>query len=1479
MEQVNLFHKGVVSGLDYSKVGKDQWVFPSQNVRIINREGQGLIVTLLKGVEQEFSLPIGYEVIGAIIHQGIFYIISYSMNDRLCEVGCYPSPKSYTVNPRGNIIVNAESGFEFVYKPLPNYSVLSGTLSRTRFRTNLFGYDEKVILSMLPVYSYDESVDIIIADGVHSNKVINTGFDKSGLLTTRIITAEDFAGALDQVKTTNKYPRMEQFEALTGLDDIFAARNSTMQAYEQRVLPGATQTVTWGLQSGIRVKMDEEFISSDNYHVSAGNGFYQVTRSAKMEFNVSVRVKINAQYLGTSNFIIQACILNLNLIRERAGIKTIVKTMQASAVPALGPVSLVLGFGSGEIDFQINDIVYLEVTPEPFSWTNSMGSIAIFYVTVEKDGTYWYKNILEVAERSIVLNSGGELLPGNYFLFLRYSTFDFNRTGFVVSFGPVSVHEGLQLANVEGGKHDIPTTKKMDLILENLDTSYEYFEIGIVRYFGELGYIQRDIYLLENRYSTKDPNISIIGTEKRLPLTFAEVSEYNGVEKTCKAQRIINNRYYGANWIGINVNYQKLAQLALQVKARYTINKSIIDTNINELESGLGTTTEHKMFYGYKSIDSVIGKAGYHRGATVPFAIRFILSDDTRTPAFPVTGYDCFDGYYKSENDRGLLRFPTFNAEYLGDLTKINDIKNVLGVRFETSLMLDYLAENSDISEVIKGFIFVRSDEVENLLYQGVAGHMASADVEAAPGSVASNTKHFPLATARLPILSYLYSGEHMEDYSDAIYNSFPEDSPANLQFNKKLLYFYSPDLLFDMVNKTTSGRKYYVQIIGRTISGDNRQLLLEDETAGDATIHLEPRVYAKDFQSFQIVTEGCMQSEMIVVDKGSNPVFNGYNLLSRALPGDFFNIYKEFGEDTAVFQNRTMVTPRYMAIDLPAIIDADCADRHYLINIYNRDPYESSYFQSLIDNFNPYNETYSAIANPLFKKNIEENLYFEVYKGNSYQTRMYFRQNHWEGLYETSEPSGDDIGDGTYAWYAHGLLMGIFVESFCNPSLRHGDNENTYYPKFLMQQVMENAALVPGNAFRFIKNEADFLIYESFFYNTGYSQAIVGSLMYGYDPATPFFRKRYPKRIRVSAKHNDTSFLSGYSIFSPNNYVDFDKSGGDIIELVSLNDELISIQENRIVQHYIDERALTSDSDGQSLILGYGPILSDQFRTLAEYGAQQKNAVKECGDTVYGIDLMAKKIWSIGGQTSQFGKIIMFAKEISMDNMIESEIDKIYNELSIVSDRVNPFKDNPVSNNGVMIGYDPMEKEVYFIYKNMNDIRGLVYAEKIAAFTGRYDNLSPFFVHSYNEAFSYYQGAFFRHNKGVSKHDGSPVEMVLSIIVNGLDEQQNTSLVEKVFEYIRLEMPQIQLKDIAYETQYQKATKDPFDSGLENYDDPVYTHNCWEIPIILSDEAVQQYLSGSELFGTWMKITLKSVLNSNIFIRSIRTNFNLIKP
>ena len=94
---------------------------------------------------------------------------------------------------------------------------------------------------------------------------------------------------------------------------------------------------------------------------------------------------------------------------------------------------------------------------------------------------------------------------------------------------------------------------------------------------------------------------------------------------------------------------------------------------------------------------------------------------------------------------------------------------------------------------------------------------------------------------------------------------------------------------------------------------------------------------------------------------------------------------------------------------------------------------------------------------------------------------------------------------------------------------------------------------------------------------------------------------------------------MSGYSLFSPSNYVDFDKQIGEINYLGGISDELVSVSENRIIQHYVDERQLQTEESGTNLILGHGPIISDQYKVLAEFGSQHKNGVKNCGDSIYG--------------------------------------------------------------------------------------------------------------------------------------------------------------------------------------------------------------------------------------------------------------------
>ena len=88
--------------------------------------------------------------------------------------------------------------------------------------------------------------------------------------------------------------------------------------------------------------------------------------------------------------------------------------------------------------------------------------------------------------------------------------------------------------------------------------------------------------------------------------------------------------------------------------------------------------------------------------------------------------------------------------------------------------------------------------------------------------------------------------------------------------------------------------------------------------------------------------------------------------------------------------------------------------------------------------------------------------------------------------------------------------------------------------------------------------------------------------------------------------------------------------------------------------------------------------------------------------------------LWIVSGGTSEYGRLILQAKAISTEAMIESEINNIYHELNIISTKVTPFGDNPIIGDGIMIGYDPIEKEVYFIYKKGTDLRGLVYSEKI---------------------------------------------------------------------------------------------------------------------------------------------------------------------
>lgn len=175
MKQISFFHKGLNLDLDYSKLTNNGFVLPTANIDILNKEGQGLIVTVTKGNKEVFPLSPGFQLIGAKDFNGIAYIVSYNPTTNEGEVGSYPSPAQ-------------GGGFEPTYKPLMNIRLLdlnntSGIEVIRPMRSTIFNFDlehpigDQIVISR----DYDGTVNIIWTDFKNSIRIVNSGFDQDGI--------------------------------------------------------------------------------------------------------------------------------------------------------------------------------------------------------------------------------------------------------------------------------------------------------------------------------------------------------------------------------------------------------------------------------------------------------------------------------------------------------------------------------------------------------------------------------------------------------------------------------------------------------------------------------------------------------------------------------------------------------------------------------------------------------------------------------------------------------------------------------------------------------------------------------------------------------------------------------------------------------------------------------------------------------------------------------------------------------------------------------------------------------------------------------------------------------------------------------------------------------------------------------------------------------------------------------------------------
>ena len=156
------------------------------------------------------------------------------------------------------------------------------------------------------------------------------------------------------------------------------------------------------------------------------------------------------------------------------------------------------------------------------------------------------------------------------------------------------------------------------------------------------------------------------------------------------------------------------------------------------------------------------------------------------------------------------------------------------------------------------------------------------------------------------------------------------------------------------------------------------------------------------------------------------------------------------------------------------------------------------------------------------------------------------------------------------------------------------------------------------------IKNKQE----ESWKLNEGYS-ATVSKKAFLPIQDIPYVRDIFDTRVMFSNVQQDDAFLNAYRIFQGLSFEDMDRQYGGLVKLISWGTSLLAIFEHGITIIPVNEKALLSTTNGQSVHLYGDGVLQRQMSVISQdYGTIWKESIIRTPLGVYGVDTYAKKIW-----------------------------------------------------------------------------------------------------------------------------------------------------------------------------------------------------------------------------------------------------------
>lgn len=134
--------------------------------------------------------------------------------------------------------------------------------------------------------------------------------------------------------------------------------------------------------------------------------------------------------------------------------------------------------------------------------------------------------------------------------------------------------------------------------------------------------------------------------------------------------------------------------------------------------------------------------------------------------------------------------------------------------------------------------------------------------------------------------------------------------------------------------------------------------------------------------------------------------------------------------------------------------------------------------------------------------------------------------------------------------------------------------------------------------------------------------------------PDVPFFKEEYNTRIWWSEISVNNSIKNGYRVIYESAYRDYPKIYGSITKILDYNGNIICVCEHGILFLTVNERAMTSATEGGPVYIGSNSVLPETPVVISDmYGSMWKNSVIKTESGIFGVDTVAKKIWLYNGE------------------------------------------------------------------------------------------------------------------------------------------------------------------------------------------------------------------------------------------------------